>query len=400
MNETAAGADSRTHPESVLTPSQRVDWLRLIRTENIGPRTFRALITQFGNAASALEALPTLARRGGRLLPPQTPSRMEAEDEIAALEAMGASLIASCETDYPVPLRVLDDASPVLAVRGRRTLLRMPMVALVGSRNASAAGRTMTTQLSRDLGAAGWVIVSGLARGIDAVAHDASLGTGTVAVFAGGLARPYPPENFRLMEKIAEEGVLVSEMPVNWEPRARDFPRRNRLVSGMSYGVVVVEAAMRSGSLITARLAAEQGREVFAVPGSPLDPRATGTNRLIKQGATLVLTAEDVLEVLNPMVEGKSQANVPASPLPQASQQFPLFVEDRTAIPQIMAPKSGAEVSDPHAVILALLGPTPTAIDDLVRLSGCGVAAVHGTLLELDLAGRLDRPGSGLVALR
>ena len=399
MREKKAGADLG-HSETALTPPQRVDWLRLIRTENVGPRTFRALISQFGNAAAALEALPTLARRGGRPLPPHMPSRMEVEDEIAALDAMGASLIAYCEADYPTPLRVLDDAPPIITVRGRRELLRLPMVALVGSRNASAAGRTMTAQLSRDLGAAGWVVVSGLARGIDAVAHDASLPTGTVAVFAGGLARPYPPENFRLMEKIAEEGVLVSEMPVNWEPRARDFPRRNRLVSGMSYGVVVVEAAMRSGSLITARLAAEQGREVFAVPGSPLDPRATGTNRLIKQGATLVLAAEDVLEVLSPMVDGSLQAELTTTPLPQAAPQLPLFVEDSGVALQMAVPQSGAQVSDAHATILALLGPTPTAIDDLVRLSGCGVAAVHGTLLELDLAGRLERPGSGLVALR
>lgn len=399
MSDNKDGTASHIQSETELTPAQRVDWLRLIRTENVGPRTFRALISQFGNASAALEALPSLTRRGGRLLPPQSPSRMEAEDEISALEAMGASLIAICEADYPLPLRVLDDAPPVLAILGRRELLRMPMVALVGSRNASAAGRTMTTQLSRDLGMAGWVVVSGLARGIDAVAHEASLATGTVAVFAGGLARPYPPENFRLMERIAQEGVLVSEMPVNWEPRARDFPRRNRLVSGMAYGVVVVEAAMRSGSLITARLAAEQGREVFAVPGSPLDPRATGTNRLIKQGATLVLTAEDVLEVLRPMVEGQMRAEEPAS-LSLPPQQFPLFVEDMTEAPPIPPLTSGAQRSDHHTVILALLGPTPTAIDDLVRLSGCGVAAVHSTLLELDLAGRLDRPGGGLVALR
>lgn len=399
MIEKNAGAISQSHAGNLLTPSQRVDWLRLIRTENVGPRTFRALISQFGNAAAALEALPTLARRGGRQLPPQMPSRMEVEDEIAALEAMGAGLIASCEADYPTPLRVLDDAPPVIAVRGRRELLQRPMVALVGSRNASAAGRTMTARLSQDLGAAGWIVVSGLARGIDAVAHEASLATGTVAVFAGGLARPYPAENFRLMEKIAQDGVLISEMPVNWEPRARDFPRRNRLVSGMSYGVVVVEAALRSGSLITARLAAEQGREVFAVPGSPLDARATGANRLIKQGATLVLTADDILEVLSPMVEERRQYDFPADMTP-APYQLPLVVEEATAFTGLKAPTSGAQISDEHSIILALLSPTPTAIDDLVRLSGCGIAAVHGILLELDLAGRLERPGSGLVALR
>jgi len=366
-------------PGELLGPAQRLDWLRLIRTENVGPRTFRTLINQFGGAAAALDALPTLARRGGRLVPPRTPTREEAEAEMAALARIGARLVAMGEADYPSALAQLDDAPPLICVRGRGEVLRRPMVGIVGARNASAAGRTFAARLARDLAAAGWVVVSGLARGIDAAAHEASLDGGTVGVFAGGLARPYPPENLKLIEAVADMGAVVSEMPVAWEPRARDFPRRNRLVSGMSLGVVVVEAAERSGSLITARLAAEQGREVFAVPGSPLDPRAGGTNRLIKQGATLVTAAADVIEVLTPM----------------AGQAGPEAIEaDGPPI------EPAAPGEDARARIVGLLGPVPTFIDDLVRLSGCTVAEVQIVLLELDLAGRLDRPGTGRVALK
>ena len=366
-------------PGQLLSPAQRLDWLRLIRTENVGPRTFRALINQFGGAAAALEALPTLARRGGRLLPPRVPDIAEAEAEVAALARLGARLVATGEADYPAALRQLDDAPPLICVKGRGEVLQRPMVAIVGARNASAAGRSFAARLARDLAGAGWVVVSGLARGIDAAAHEASLDGGTVGVFAGGLARPYPPENLGLIEKVAEAGAVISEMPVNWEPRARDFPRRNRLVSGMALGVVVVEAAERSGSLITARLAAEQGREVFAVPGSPLDPRAGGTNRLLKQGATLVTEVADVIGVLAPM----------------AGRQGPDTIEAEG--PTMQPPMPG---EDDRARIVGLLSPAPPLIDDLVRLSGCSAAEVQIVLLELDLAGRLDRPGTGRVALR
>ncbi|MFG1290667.1 DNA-processing protein DprA [Xanthobacter versatilis] len=366
-------------PGELLSTAQRLDWLRLIRTENVGPRTFRALINQFGGAAAALEALPTLARRGGRLLPPRIPDLAEAEAEMAALARLGARLVATGEADYPVALRQLDDAPPLICVKGRGEVLQRPMVAIVGARNASAAGRSFAARLARDLAGAGWVVVSGLARGIDAAAHEASLDGGTVGVFAGGLARPYPPEHLGLIEKVAATGAIVSEMPLNWEPRARDFPRRNRLVSGMALGVVVVEAAERSGSLITARLAGEQGREVFAVPGSPLDPRAGGTNRLLKQGATLVTEAADVISVLTPM----------------AGRQGPDAIEAESPI---MEPAMPGE--DARARVVGLLGPVPTLIDDLVRLSGCSVAEVQIVLLELDLAGRLDRPGTGRVALK
>lgn len=367
----------------LLSAEQRLDWLRLIRTENVGPRTFRTLINQFGGAAAALEALPTLARRGGRLLPPRIPTRTEAENEMAALERGKARLVALGEADYPFALRSLDDAPPLLAVRGRAEVLRSPMVAIVGARNASAAGRTMAQTLARELGKAGYVVVSGLARGIDAAAHEASLEGGTVGVFAGGLARPYPAENLKLIEKVADQGAVVSEMPLTWEPRARDFPRRNRLVSGMALGVVVVEAAERSGSLITARLAGEQGREVFAVPGSPLDPRAGGANRLLKQGATLVTEVADITDVLAPILGRPPDTALEAEQAPAGSP---------------LAPTEPAD--DARARIVELLGPTPTPIDDLVRLSGCPAAEVQIVLLELDLAGRLDRPGPGLVALR
>ena len=285
-----------------LSEEQRLDWLRLIRTDNIGPRTFRDLINHYGGARAALAALPALARRGGASAPARICSREDAEAELKAARARGVEFVALGEPDYPPRLQMIDDAPPLLAVRGKLAVLTHPLVAIVGSRNASAAGVKFAERLARDLGAAGFGTVSGLARGIDAAAHRASLATGTVAVLAGGHDRVYPPEHGDLLEAILAEGAAVSEMPLAWEPRARDFPRRNRLISGLSVGVVIVEAARRSGSLITARLAGEQGREVFAVPGSPLDPRAEGTNGLLKQGATLVTEAADVIAVLEPIL--------------------------------------------------------------------------------------------------
>ncbi len=264
-------------------------------------------------------------------------------------------------------------------MRGSAEVLRRPTVAIVGSRNASAAGLTFTERLARDLGSAGYVVVSGLARGIDARAHQAALATGTVAVLAGGHDRIYPAENGPLLDKIiAEGGAVVSEMPLEWEPRGRDFPRRNRLVSGLSYGVVVIEAARRSGSLITAAFALEQGREVFAVPGSPLDPRAQGCNQLIRDGATLVQSAEDVLEAISPSR---------VRPFRQPERDF--------AIPQ--AP---AEADDEaRRTISALLNATPVAVDEIVRQSGLAPAVVQTVLLELELAGRLERHAGGRVSL-
>jgi DNA processing protein len=363
-----------------LTDDQRVDWLRLIRSSNVGPRTFRALVNHFGGAGAALAALPELARRGGASGPAHIYSIAEAQAELATARAMGVAFVALGEPNYPYRLRMIDDAPPLLAVRGSFAALTLPLVAIVGSRNASAAGVKFTERLARDLGEAGFGVVSGLARGIDAAAHRASAATGTIAVLAGGHDRLYPPEHAALLDQLLAAGASVSEMPFGWEPRARDFPRRNRLISGLSLGVIVVEAAQRSGSLITARMALEQGREVFAIPGSPIDPRTEGTNKLLKQGATLVTEAADVVAVLRPII-GQ------ASDLPAEEPEMP-------------HPGSAAEpASDERNRIVALLGPTAVAIDDLIRISGSSPAVVRTVLLELEIAGRLERAGSGMVSL-
>jgi DNA processing protein len=365
-----------------LTDEQRIDWLRLIRSDNVGPRTFRELINNFGGAAAALEALPRLARRGGAT-GTHICSRDEALAELKAAAARGVALIALGEPDYPLRLQSIDDPPPLLAARGHIPILNQPLVAIVGSRNASAAGLKFAQTIARDLGSAGFAIVSGLARGIDAAAHRASCDSGTVAVLAGGHDRIYPHDHVELLESLLDHGAAVSEMPLNWEPRARDFPRRNRLISGLALGVVIVEAARRSGSLITARLAGEQGREVFAVPGSPLDPRAEGTNGLLKQGATLVTEAADVIEALRPIL-GRGLGGPMEEPIEEPAHDAPFGHEPG---------------DDERSRIIALLGPSPTAIDDLVRLSHASPAVVRMVLLELELAGRLERHGGALVSL-
>ncbi|MGH6797087.1 MAG: DNA-processing protein DprA, partial [Roseiarcus sp.] len=288
-------------PELRLTDQQRFDWLRLVRSENVGPRTFRALIANCGGARAALNALPDLARRGGAKRPIRVASVEEVEKELIAAHKLGVRFVALGEPDYPPALQQIDSAPPILALRGRAEALRKAAVAIVGSRNASAAGLTFAERLARGLGQAGYVIVSGLARGIDQRAHVASLETSAVGVLAGGHGKPYPSEAVPLMERMVESGAIVSEMPIEWEPRGRDFPRRNRIVSGLALGIVVVEAARGSGSLITARFALDQNRQVFAVPGSPLDPRAEGTNGLLKQGASICTCADDVLTALEPV---------------------------------------------------------------------------------------------------
>jgi DNA processing protein len=362
-----------------LSLETKLDWLRLIRSDNVGPRTFRALINHYGGASAALQALPDLARRGGASGPARICSHDEAEREFKAATAGGIRFLALCEPEYPQRLAMIDDAPPLVAARGKLAALALPMVAIVGARNASAAGMRFAERLAHDLGSAGFAIASGLARGIDGAAHRASLATGTVAVLAGGHDRIYPPEHAELADSIAAEGALISEMPLGWEPRARDFPRRNRLISGLAVGVVIVEAATRSGSLITARLALEQGREVFAVPGSPLDPRAEGANSLLKQGATLVTEAADVINVLRPIL----------------GQPLDLGAEE----PERAAPSPREPGADERTRIVSLLGPTPVTIDDLVRLSGSSPAIVRTVLLELDLAGRLERHGGSLVSM-
>ncbi|MDX3807396.1 DNA-processing protein DprA [Bosea thiooxidans] len=401
-----------------LSDRQRLDWLRLIRSEGIGPRSFRSLMKRFGGAGPVLEALPDLARQAGRAI--RICPESEAEREMAGLIRLGGRFIALGEADYPRPLQAIDSAPPLFALMGNAAVLCSPAVAMVGSRNASAAGLTLTRRLAREIGEAGFAVVSGLARGIDTAAHEASLATGTVAVLAGGLDRIYPPQNSGLAERIAAGGALVSEMPLGWEPRARDFPRRNRIVSGLALGTVVVEAARRSGSLITARFANEQGRQVFAVPGSPLDPRAEGGNHLIREGATLCAAAAHVVEALQPMVGRPAdlfdqpramQEDVGTDArvsfwdeldLPDVAR--PPFAEADRAEPDsylrlplvpVAAGSAGEGDIGPH--LLGLLSPTPIALDDLVRASGHSAREVGRVLVELELAGAVLRhPGGGL----
>jgi len=358
-----------------LTEAERIDRLRLIRSDHVGPRTFCSLLGHFGTARAALERLPDLARRGGATRSGRICGAEEAKAELDASRKLGVNWLAPGEDGYPSRLATLDDAPPLLAVRGDAATMMRPMIAIVGSRNASGAGLKYAGQL----GEAGFVVISGLARGIDQAAHRASLAGGTVAVLAGGHDCIYPSEHEDLLAAILErQGAAISEMPLGHEPRARDFPRRNRLISGASLGVVVVEAAHRSGSLITARMAAEQGREVFAVPGSPLDPRAAGTNDLIKQGATLVTDVADIVNAVQPIL---------GRPI-----MYPAGETDSE-------PLDGAPEAHDRAQITGLLGPVPVSIDDLVRMSGASPAIVRTVLLELELAGRLERQGGGLVSL-
>ncbi len=415
-----------------LSDAQRLDWLRLIRSENVGPRTFRTLLNRFGGAAAALEALPTLAKVQGRTI--RIAPLEDCQQEFDAVLRKGARFVALGEPAYPPALRMIDAPPPLITVYGSLDILQRPMVALVGSRNASAAGLAFTERLVRALGAEGHAIVSGLARGVDARAHRSSLQSGTIAVLAGGLDRIYPSEHVPLLDAIIENhGAAISEMPFGWEPRGRDFPRRNRLVSGLALGTIVVEAARRSGSLITARFAVEQGREVFAVPGSPLDPRAEGTNDLIRQGATMCTNPDDVIAALAPMVaggvtarpilcepqspteppeslwdewdeavpaalstpgqefdEGPSQGALPLAGQPPQSQAMAGSVES------ILKPLGGRS---PLELITELLGPSPVAVDDLVRISGLSAGLVQQTLFDLELSGRLERHGGTLVTL-
>ncbi|MEJ0013631.1 MAG: DNA-processing protein DprA [Bauldia sp.] len=367
-----------TATAAALTDEQRIAWLRLIRTEGIGPVTFRALVNHFGSATAALEGAPDLSRRGGR--PLRLATVEEAEREIAAATAMGARIVAIGEADYPPWLRAIDGAPPLITVRGPGSILTRPAIAVVGSRNCSIVGRKFAMQVAAGIADAGFAVVSGLARGIDAAAHAASEASGTIAVFAGGLDRPYPVDNIDLAESIvAKGGAHVSEMPMGHTPRGKDFPRRNRIISGMSLAVVVVEAALRSGSLITARLAAEQGRLVFAVPGSPLDPRAGGTNQLIKDGASIVTAIDDIIAEVRPML-----GQDPPPPAARESER------------EEVATDAG---DGDRARIVGAMGTTPVEIDEIIRFTGLSPAVVRLVLIELDLAGRLERHPGGRVSL-
>ncbi len=392
-----------------LDDRQRLDWLRLIRSESIGPRTFRTLVNRFGGAAGALDALPELGRQAGRTL--RLCTIAEAEREFEALRRRGAHLIALGEAAYPVPLQAIDSAPPLIAIEGDPAVLNRPCVAVVGSRNASAAGLKFTATLARELGEAGFVVVSGLARGIDTSAHQASLESGTIAVLAGGLDQVYPPQNISLLDRIRPRGAALSEMPLGWVPRGRDFPRRNRLVSGLALGTVVVEAARKSGSLITARFANEQGRQVFAVPGSPLDPRAEGGNHLIREGAILCAETAHVVDVLAPML-GQGDLFGPVPFLAREGGEPPARQEalwDELDLPEVLpAPKLELEsefprrqdvVADvPHRLLLDLIGSAPIAMDDLVRASGRPAREVSRILLELELEGVVQRHAGGALS--
>ncbi|MEO6248942.1 MAG: DNA-processing protein DprA [Sphingomicrobium sp.] len=355
-----------------------LDRLRLIRSPSIGPVSYRHLMSRFGSAAAAIHALPDLARRGGGAAPRVVPAA-EAEREIAAIEKMGGHYLLLGQGLYPRLLAELDNAPPILTVKGDRSLLDREAAAIVGARNASAAACRFSRGLAYDLGQQDVITVSGLARGIDTAAHDGSLETGTIAVIAGGLDIAYPPENADRQRAIAERGLLIAEMPPGTEPRARHFPYRNRIIAGMALGTVVVEAAPKSGSLITARLATEAGREVMAVPGSPLDPRAQGCNGLIRDGATLIQNAADVIEAIRPFAA--TIARVAAPPQP----------------PFEPAPLDAG--NDERALIEELLGPSAVPVDEIVRLSGLPSGTVQLVLLEYDLAGRLERHAGGKVSL-
>jgi DNA processing protein len=371
-------------PGARLSRRQRLAWLRLIRSENVGPATFRALVNEFGGAEAAIAALPALSRRGGRSHDIGLCTEAEAEAELSRADSLGITLVALGEPGYPPALAHVDAPPPLLYIKGRAELAGFPIVAIVGARNGSASGQKFTRQLASELGLEGFVIASGLARGIDTAAHRSALEHGTIAVVAGGIDVVYPPENAELQEAIAERGLLISERPCGFSPRGKDFPRRNRLISGISLGVVVVEAAERSGSLITARLAGEQGREVFAVPGSPLDPRAAGTNNLLKQGACLVTSSRDVFEALAPILGRPHPA--PAGLASGDERKSPAPVPDI--------------VQTEREIIVGALGPSPVDIDELIRATGIATRKVQIVLLELDLAGRLQRHGQQLVSLK
>jgi DNA processing protein len=347
-----------------------------VRSSGIGPVTFRQLIARFGSAAEALAAVPDLARRGGGKSP-RLCGRDEAEREIAKVDKLGARYLTLGQGLYPRLLAELEDAPPVLIAKGNLNLLDKASVALVGARNASAAACRFARGLAYDLGQRDLVVVSGLARGIDSAAHDGALETGTIGVVAGGIDIFYPPENEQRQTTLYERGLVLAEMPPGTEPRARHFPYRNRIIAGIATGTVVIEAAPKSGSLITARLAAEAGREVMAVPGSPLDPRAQGCNRLIRDGATLVQNAQDVIDELRPM---DSRVAAGISPYEHA----PLEEPDDGVLGRIEE----------------LLGPSPVPVDEIIRLSGASSGSVQMALLEFDLAGRLERHAGGKVSLK
>lgn len=378
--------DSKRQTGIQLSDRQRIAWLRLIRSDNIGPVTFRDLVNHFGSAENALNALPDMSRRGGANQQIRIASQDDAESELSQADAFGARFIGIGEPHYPPDLRHIDAPPPLICVKGHPEALIKPSIGIVGSRNASINGAKFAATLARELSQHGYTITSGLARGIDAAAHRGSIDHSTIAMLAGGIDRPYPPENDALLSEMYRKcGAAISEMPMGWVPKAKDFPRRNRLIAGAALGLVVVEAAHRSGSLITARLAGNFGRLVFAVPGSPLDPRSQGTNSLIREGAMLVTSASDVMEAIEPM------------------RQHPLALEQTTldlGEEEIIVSGAVSVNERDRLTIAQALSPTASSIDDIIRITGIEPASVQITLLELELAGKLSRHGGARVSLR
>lgn len=360
-----------------MTHAERLARLRLIRTPHVGPVSWHQLMQRFGSGEAALDALPDLVLRGGAGKVRIAPVDM-AEQELARAAELGARHIFSDETDYSPLLREVEGAPPVVIVRGDTAMLRRPCVAIVGARNASAIACRFARQLAADLAARDVTVVSGLARGVDTAAHIGALGGSTVGVIASGIDIAFPPENAALQEKIATDQLVIAEQPPGSEPLARHFPSRNRIIAGLAQGTVVIEAAPRSGSLITARRAGDYGREVMAVPGSPLDPRAQGCNLLIREGATLIQTVDDVIEAV-----GSIDTRMVREP-----------VRGHTS-----APVGGDAGDSDRRRVVDLLGPTPVAVDELVRQSGQATATVQLVLLELELAGRVERHAGAKISL-
>ena len=361
-----------------LSFAERRDWLRLSRTATVGPVAFRDLLARYKTPSAALDALPSLVRRKGLSIPP-----IEAvEAEMEQSEHWGVRIIASCEPDYPAYLRAVDPTPPLISVKGRIEILHSPCIAIVGSRNASAIGQRFARQIAGELGERGFTVVSGLARGIDAAAHSGAMETGTAGVLGGGVDHIYPRQNAELFRDMAERGALISESPLGYKATARDFPRRNRIISGLCKGVVVIEAAERSGTLITARYAMEQNREVMAAPGSPLDPRTKGCNRLIQNGAALIESTDDIIDVLEHtaalrVMEPSDDYNQPEFDWQGAQKDIDLAKQ----------------------VILGLLSPTPATRDEIIRLSGFPVPIAQAALLEMELSGDVHVEPDGRAAL-
>ncbi len=365
--------------------AERLDWLRLIRTDNVGPMTFYRLVERYGSAAAAIEALPELSSKGGGKKRLEAPPLSVILREYELLKAFGGEMVTVKDECYPLALSACEDAPPVLFVKGRKELMNSRCVAIVGARNASFNGRKFAMRLAEDLGRAGFTVVSGMARGIDTSAHQGALASGTIAVIAGGINIVYPEENRGLYEAIAEEGLIIAENAFGFTPRPQDFPRRNRIVSGISEGVAVVEASLRSGSLITARMAAEQGREVFAVPGFPLDPRAQGPNRLIRDGAALIERAGDIVEALDSY-----------STKTMKEKSFSHFAYDELQVTDVIEENNTDAARES---LLENLSFNPIAVDELIHSCHLTIPVVQSLLLEMELAGRLKRHPGGKVSL-